>query len=183
MQEEELRDAILLVFANKQDQKGALNAAQVRVTPLRCHIHIFLFSVGQHMMDPLAITVQTSTGQTHDGAFSPRMWCQISESLGLSNLRQRQWTIQETSATKGKGLFEGFDWCVDGSFSIIHMRDSRLVYHIISYHIIYICLFHFIDMRGFDLCVTKAHYHNRRGVHVIYIFTHKERVEIERVAE
>jgi GTPase SAR1 family protein len=28
-QEEELKDAILLVFANKQDQKGALNAAQV----------------------------------------------------------------------------------------------------------------------------------------------------------
>ena len=29
-QEEELKDAILLVFANKQDQKGALKAAQVR---------------------------------------------------------------------------------------------------------------------------------------------------------
>ncbi len=28
-QEEELRDSILLVFANKQDQKGALNASQV----------------------------------------------------------------------------------------------------------------------------------------------------------
>ena len=29
LKEEELKDAILLVFANKQDQKGALNAAQV----------------------------------------------------------------------------------------------------------------------------------------------------------
>ena len=29
LQEEELKDSILLVFANKQDQKGALNAAQV----------------------------------------------------------------------------------------------------------------------------------------------------------
>ena len=29
IQEEELKDAILLVFANKQDLKGALNAAQV----------------------------------------------------------------------------------------------------------------------------------------------------------
>ena len=28
-QEEELKDAILLVFANKQDSKGALNAQQV----------------------------------------------------------------------------------------------------------------------------------------------------------
>jgi ADP-ribosylation factor-like protein 1 len=31
-QEEELKDSILLVFANKQDQKGALNAAQVRLS-------------------------------------------------------------------------------------------------------------------------------------------------------
>lgn len=62
LEEEELRDSILLVFANKQDQKGALNASQ------------------------------------------------ISEALGLPNLRNRQWSIQETSATKGKGLFEGFDW-------------------------------------------------------------------------
>lgn len=30
LEEEELRDSILLVFANKQDQKGALNASQVR---------------------------------------------------------------------------------------------------------------------------------------------------------
>merc|ERR1712050_609856 len=29
LEEEELRDAILLVFANKQDQKGALNAQQI----------------------------------------------------------------------------------------------------------------------------------------------------------
>lgn len=35
-QEEELKDAILLVFANKQDQKGALNAAQVRSRRATC---------------------------------------------------------------------------------------------------------------------------------------------------
>jgi len=64
LEEEELRDAILLVFANKQDQKGALNAQQV------------------------------------------------SDALGLSEVRNRQWSIQETSALRGKGLFEGFDWLV-----------------------------------------------------------------------
>merc|ERR1711862_1047840 len=64
LQEEELRDAILLVFANKQDQKGALNAQQ------------------------------------------------ISDALGLPDVRNRQWSIQETSALQGKGLFEGFDWLV-----------------------------------------------------------------------
>ncbi len=62
--EEELKDAILLVFANKQDSKGALPAAKV------------------------------------------------SELLGLSTIKNRQWSIQETSATKGRGLFEGFDWLV-----------------------------------------------------------------------
>ena len=59
LQEEELSSSILLVFANKQDQKGALNAQQ------------------------------------------------ISEGLGLPEVRGRQWSIQETSALKGKGLFEG----------------------------------------------------------------------------
>jgi ADP-ribosylation factor-like protein 1 len=64
LEEEDLRDAILLVFANKQDQKGALNAQQ------------------------------------------------ISDALGLPEVRNRQWSIQETSALQGKGLFEGFDWLV-----------------------------------------------------------------------
>ena len=62
LDEEELKDAILLVFANKQDCKGAL--------------------------DKVA----------------------ISSALGLTEIRNRQWTIQETSALKGLGLFEGFDW-------------------------------------------------------------------------
>lgn len=70
LEEEELKEAILLVFANKQDQKGAMNAEQ------------------------------------------------ISDALGLPEVRNRQWSIQETSALKGKGLFEGFDWlvtCIKGT--------------------------------------------------------------------
>jgi ADP-ribosylation factor-like protein 1 len=35
---------------------------------------------------------------------------QVSERLGLSDIKSRQWSIQETSALKGSGLFEGFDW-------------------------------------------------------------------------
>lgn len=70
LEEDELKDSILLVFANKQDQKGAMNAQQ------------------------------------------------ISDALGLPEIRNRQWSIQETSALKGKGLFEGFDWlvtCIKGT--------------------------------------------------------------------
>ena len=33
LEEEELKDAILLVFANKQDSKGALNARNVSLLP------------------------------------------------------------------------------------------------------------------------------------------------------
>ena len=62
LEEEELKYAILLVFANKQDSKGALNSRNV------------------------------------------------SEALSLSDIKNRQWSIQETSALKGSGLFEGFDW-------------------------------------------------------------------------
>eukprot|EP00602_Paraphysomonas_sp_CaronLab_P013287 CAMPEP_0185042292 /NCGR_PEP_ID=MMETSP1103-20130426/42270_1 /TAXON_ID=36769 /ORGANISM="Paraphysomonas bandaiensis, Strain Caron Lab Isolate" /LENGTH=184 /DNA_ID=CAMNT_0027582343 /DNA_START=113 /DNA_END=667 /DNA_ORIENTATION=- len=64
LEEDELKDAILLVFANKQDSRGAMNAQQV------------------------------------------------SDGLGLPDIKNRQWSIQETSALKGSGLFEGFDWLV-----------------------------------------------------------------------
>ncbi|PVU96435.1 hypothetical protein BB561_001167 [Smittium simulii] len=62
LEEEELNDAILLVFANKQDVTGAMTAAE------------------------------------------------ISESLGLTRLKNRQWAIYRTSAIKGEGLSEGLDW-------------------------------------------------------------------------
>jgi len=50
------------VFANKQDQPGALSEAQV------------------------------------------------SEALGLSALKNRQWAIFKACATKGTGIYEGMDW-------------------------------------------------------------------------
>jgi ADP-ribosylation factor-like protein 1 len=64
LEEEELKDAILLIMANKQDMKNALNAPS------------------------------------------------LTEALGLAAIKNRTWNIQETSATQGKGLFEGFDWLV-----------------------------------------------------------------------
>lgn len=62
LEEEELKDAALLVFANKQDMERAMNAAEV------------------------------------------------SEALGLSTLKNRQWSIFTTSAVNGVGLNEGLDW-------------------------------------------------------------------------
>jgi ADP-ribosylation factor-like protein 1 len=37
-------------------------------------------------------------------------YIQVSDALGLPDIKNRQWSIQETSALKGAGLFEGFDW-------------------------------------------------------------------------
>merc|ERR1712190_544929 len=62
LNEDEMRDAVLLVFANKQDLPNAQTAAEV------------------------------------------------TEKLGLHNLRHRQWFIQSACATTGDGLYEGLDW-------------------------------------------------------------------------
>ena len=60
--EDELRDAALLVFANKQDL-------------------------------PKAMSVE-----------------EVTKSLKLNQLRNRQWYIQSSCATTGDGLYEGLDW-------------------------------------------------------------------------
>jgi ADP-ribosylation factor protein 1 len=62
LNEDEMRDAVLLVFANKQDLPNAMPAAEV------------------------------------------------TEKLGLSGMRNRQWFIQSACATTGDGLYEGLDW-------------------------------------------------------------------------
>merc|ERR1712146_726719 len=60
--EDEMRDAVVLVFANKQDLPNSMTAAE------------------------------------------------ITDKLGLHNMRGRQWFIQSTCATTGDGLYEGLDW-------------------------------------------------------------------------
>jgi len=60
--EDEMRDAVCLVFANKQDLPNAMPAAEV------------------------------------------------TDKLGLSDMRNRQWFIQSACATTGDGLYEGLDW-------------------------------------------------------------------------
>jgi len=62
LNEDEMKDAILLVYANKQDLPNAMSCAE------------------------------------------------ITEKLGLSQLRNRQWYIQSCCATTGDGLYEGLDW-------------------------------------------------------------------------
>merc|ERR1712166_933613 len=62
LDEDEMRDAVVLVYANKQDLPNAMTAAE------------------------------------------------ITEKMGLQNMRNRQWFIQSACATTGDGLYEGLDW-------------------------------------------------------------------------
>merc|ERR1711968_320798 len=62
LQEDELKDSVVLVFANKQDLPNAMSAPEV------------------------------------------------TEMLGLHNLRMRKWFIQAACATTGDGLYEGLEW-------------------------------------------------------------------------
>jgi ADP-ribosylation factor protein 1 len=62
LNEDELRNAVVLVFANKQDLPNALSTSE------------------------------------------------MTERLGLHQLRSRQWFIQAACATTGDGLYEGLDW-------------------------------------------------------------------------
>merc|ERR1711992_227423 len=63
--EDELRDAVVLVYANKQDLPNAMSVNEV------------------------------------------------TEKLGLNQLRNRQWYIQSTCATTGDGLYEGMEWLLN----------------------------------------------------------------------
>lgn len=113
LQEEELKDSILLVFANKQDQKGALNAAQVRM------LFRWICCNGHRQLT---------------------LCVQISEAMGLSDIRNRQWSIKETTATQGAGLFDGFDWCeLFCSFSFDRMCCVRGTGRLNAFSLLLLC--------------------------------------------
>merc|ERR1712018_446940 len=62
LNEDEMRDVVLLVFANKQDLPNVMTADE------------------------------------------------MTQKLGLHDIRNRQWFIQSACATTGDGLYEGLDW-------------------------------------------------------------------------
>ncbi|CEQ39647.1 SPOSA6832_01180 [Sporobolomyces salmonicolor] len=80
LNEEELQDAKLLVFANKQKPR--------------------LFDEAEH-------TDLESRPQDQPDAMTA---AEVSEGLGLDTLKNRQWSIHKSCAIKGEGLEEGLDW-------------------------------------------------------------------------
>lgn len=81
LNEDELRDSALLVFANKQDQVNGLSELY------------FGSGVADTFLQPGA----KGAGE-------------ISEALKLGELRDRNWSIVACSCIDGKGINEGMDW-------------------------------------------------------------------------
>jgi hypothetical protein len=57
--------------------------------------------------------------------------------MGLAEIKNRQWSIQETSAIKGQGMFEGFDWYVTVTDVTQHItltdtRAAMLVHRLVT---------------------------------------------------
>ncbi|KAL4657811.1 ADP-ribosylation factor 1-like [Arapaima gigas] len=86
--EDELRDAVLLVFANKQ-VSSVVTAAWSPVTG--------------GALTPLCCLFAQDLPNAMNAA-------EITDKLGLHSLRHRNWYIQATCATSGDGLYEGLDW-------------------------------------------------------------------------
>jgi len=56
------------------------------------------------------------------GALSPTA---VTEGLGLTNIKNRQWAIFGCSAVKGDGLFEGLEWLSDALKSRKKDKDNN----------------------------------------------------------
>lgn len=84
--EDELRDAVLLIFANKQVSK-------------------FVLSFERKML--ISDDIKRMIIQDLPNAMNA---AEITDKLGLHSLRNRNWYIQATCATSGDGLYEGLDW-------------------------------------------------------------------------
>ncbi|XP_029118597.1 ADP-ribosylation factor 1 isoform X1 [Elaeis guineensis] len=86
LEEEELKGAVVLVYANKQEHD------ETAWMPHFLSKHETL----------VGMTVKDLPGALDDAA--------ITEALELHKIKNRQWSIFKTSAIKGEGLFEGLDW-------------------------------------------------------------------------
>lgn len=101
LNEDELRDAILLVFANKQ----VSHTEYVLVCTIYIERFPPIFSLlctSSHLMFFAVCCLQDLPNAMNAA--------EITDKLGLHSLRNRNWFIQSACATSGDGLYEGLDW-------------------------------------------------------------------------
>ncbi|KTF78739.1 hypothetical protein cypCar_00017979 [Cyprinus carpio] len=90
LQEDELRDAVLLVFANKQDLPNAMAVSELTDK-------LGLQSLRSRTVHTLNQVTLTCT-------------CFNIGSFLIVHCLFPQWYVQATCATQGTGLYEGLDW-------------------------------------------------------------------------
>ena len=131
LNEDELRDAVLLVFANKQDLPNAMNAAELTeklgLNSLRGKKVLILnvFTLHRYCSFPTDFSLHSSArrslrshlviyprdiGNTSRTNMVRSVYHGMSNSLLKSVFFSFQWYIQATCATQGQGLYEGLDW-------------------------------------------------------------------------
>lgn len=84
----EMRDAIILIFANKQDLPDGM---------------IITLSTNLNDLDLICFNRVFFSCE----AMKPH---EIQEKLGLTRIRDRNWYVQPSCATTGDGLYEGLTW-------------------------------------------------------------------------
>lgn len=80
----EMRDAIILIFANKQDLADGIWKYYRSIWNMNFIVYFVCFV-----------------------AMKPH---EIQEKLGLTRIRDRNWYVQPSCATTGDGLYEGLTW-------------------------------------------------------------------------
>ena len=97
LEEEELKDAALIVFANKQDLPNAQPS-----------------DVIAEKLGLASLKVRHAAGRGHPRPLSGCGSASSSPPVLLPAPPQnRQWSIFKTSALKGDGLYDGLDWLVN----------------------------------------------------------------------
>jgi len=94
IQDREMKDALLLVFANKQDIRGGMSSSLL--TPRFCS--------SKQASKPRT----TPTDTTKHKALRPR---EVSDVLQLDRIaKDHLWKVEPSCATTGEGIFEGLAW-------------------------------------------------------------------------
>lgn len=99
LNEDELRDAVLLVFANKQVSHACLKKKKKRRRIITSGV---FYLQNWLLMFPHWVCLQDLPNAMNAA--------EVTDQLGLHALRHRSWYIQATCATSGDGLYEGLDW-------------------------------------------------------------------------
>ncbi|GLJ29114.1 hypothetical protein SUGI_0573960 [Cryptomeria japonica] len=132
LKEKELRDAAVVVFANKNDFPNAISVLEITeelemssLTQRHWHVQSSCATSGDAYKERIAeardlLHALLKEEALRDAALlvfankndfpNAMSVLEITEELEMSSLTQRHWHVQSSCATSGDGLYEGLDW-------------------------------------------------------------------------